>query len=329
MDRLGEILVDMKACTPQELQAALQTQSIFGGRLGTNLLELGIIDGRQLASALSRAHGVPCLDDAVEPEEEAIQTVPAELVERFGVVPIHVDDRILRVAVIDPRNLASLDDLAFATGRKLAVMVAPEARLWALMRRHYGIEKNLRGLAVDDDLEAAPGRELAFGRPEDERTRAVSHEEALRLMDLMDDPVVLSALLVRGAASSVGRAVFLKAHADRAVAWLGSGRLLDADVRGAEVPLRGDSLFAAAHDLRAPVLAPVVASPHTAKFFAALDGPLPMNAFVAPVLLRGRAVALLYADLGPGGTLRDEALELLALTTTLNRRFESLSPVAA
>ena len=325
--RLGEILVEMKACTAHELQAALQTQSIFGGRLGTNLLELGIVDGRQLASALSRAHGVPCLAEGTEPEEDAIQAVPAELAERFGVVPVHVDDRTLQVAVIDPRDVASLDDLAFATGRNVSVMVAPEARLWALMRRHYGIERKLRGLAVDDDLEAAP-EGVASARARDERTRAVSHQEVLRLMDLMDDPVVLSALLVRGAASSVGRAVFFKAHAERAVAWLGSGRFLERDVRGAEVPLRGDTLFAAAYDLRAPVLAPLMPSPATAGFFDALDGPLPMNAFVAPVLLRGRAVALLYADLGPGGTLREEALNLLALTTALNRRFDELSPVS-
>ncbi len=83
----------------------------------------------------------------------------------------------------------------------------------------------------------------------------------------------------------------------------------------------------AAHALRAPVLAPVTPSRDTARFFQQLDGPLPMNAFVAPVLLRGRAVALLYADLGPGGTLRDEALDLLSLSAALNRRFAALSPV--
>lgn len=323
-DRLGDILVDMKACTPKELQAALQTQSIFGGRLGTNLLELGIVDERQLATALSRAHGVPFLADDDEPDADAIAALTPELVERFGVVPIHADERNLRVAVIDPRDLASLDDLAFATGRRLQIIVAPEARLWALMRRHYGIEKHIRGLAMADDLEAAPGRDAALGRPEDERNRIISHEEALKLIDIMEDPVVLSALLVRGAASTVGRAVFLKAHPDRAVAWLGSGRLLERDIRGAEVPLDHHTIFAAAHDLRAPVLAPVTATPATARFFEILDGPLPMNAYVAPVLLRGRAVALLYADLGPGGTLREEAVNLLSLTTALNRRFETL-----
>ena len=326
--RIGEILVEMKACTPQELQAGLQTQSIFGGRLGTNLLELGIVDGRQLARALSTAHGVPCLDDASEPEEEALATLTPELVERFDVIPIHVDDRRLRVAVLNPRNLASLDDLAFATGKRIEVMVAPEARLWTLMRRHYGIERQLRGLDVEDDLEVAPGREAALGRATDERTRAISHPEALRLIGTLEDPLVLSALLVRGAASSVGRAVFLKAQGDRAVAWMGSGRLLDRDVRGAEVHLAGEeTIFGEAHALRAPVLAPVTPSGATARFFQQLDGPPPMNALVAPVILRGRAVALLYADLGPGGTLRDEALELLALSCALNRRFEALSPV--
>ena len=208
--RIGDILVDMNACTQQELQAALQTQAIFGGRLGTNLLELGIVDERQLASALSRVHGIPCVGDDVEPEPDAIAALSAELVERFGVIPLHTDDRLLRVAIVDPRNLASLDDLAFATGRRIEPVVAPEARLWTLMRRFYGIEKNLRGLAMDDDLEAAPGREAALASASAAGTRIISHGEALRLMDRMNDPVVLSALLVRGAASSVGRAVLLE-----------------------------------------------------------------------------------------------------------------------
>lgn len=327
--RIGDILVEMNACTRQELEAGLQTQSIFGGRIGTNLLELGIVDGRLLARALSTIHGVPCLEDDVEPAPEALAAVTPDLVERFEVIPLRVDDRQLRVAIADPRNLASLDELAFATGRRLEVVVAPEARLWALMRRHYQIEKRLRGLALDDDLEAAPGRGAALARIADDRTRVISHAEALRLITSVQDPVALSAVLVRGAASSVGRAVFLKTRGDRAVAWLGAGRLLDADVSGAEVPLGGERTpFAAAHALRAPVLAPVTAAPETTRFFQRLEGPLPMNAYVAPVLLRGRAVALLYADLGPGGTLREEALELLELSSAVNRRFEILSPVA-
>jgi len=334
MERIGEILVDMKACTPDEIRAGLKTQAILGGRIGTNLLELGIIDEAQLAAALSKAHGIPCMSGDIEPEEGAIDAVSPQLVERYGVVPLHSDDRRLRVAVSDPRDLQSLDDLAFATGKTVEPVLAPEARLWALMRRFYGIERRLRGLEVEDDLEiAGNARGARLGVPgpggtSAEGQRPLSQRETLDLIQQMSDPVVLSTVLVRGAASLVGRAVFLKSHGDRAVAWLSAGRLLACEIRGADVSLERENAFGAAAELRAPVLAPLRPTQPTARFFAALGAPAPMNALVVPVILRGRTVALLYCDAGPGGTLRDEAADVIALAACLNRRLETLAPVS-
>ncbi len=333
--RIGDILVEMKACTPQELQAALQTQAIFGGRLGTNLLELGIIDETQLAAALTKAFGIPCLAGDIQPEMDAIASVPPSLVERLGFVPLHVDDRHLKVVVADPRNLAKLDDLAFATGKSIEAVLAPEKRVWALMHRFYGIEKNLRGLDVEDDLEHAAttrGGDLgAAGVPGETPgvgPRLLGLDEALTLIEQIEDPVVLSALLARGAGGRAGRAVFLKCQGSRAVAWLAAGRLLEHDVRGVDFGLEREGPFGAAAELRAPVLMPLKIGRANAAFFEALGGAPPLNIFVAPVILRGRAVALLYADAGPAGTLRDEATDLIALTSALNRRFEGLAPAA-
>ncbi len=335
-ERLGDILVEMKACTPQELQAGLQTQAIFGGRIGTNLLELGIVDESQLAAALTKAYGVPCLTGEIRPEEEAIAAVPAQLVGRLGFVPLHVDDRKLRVVVADPRNLSKLDDVAFATGKTVEPVLASEARVWALMHRFYGIDNHLRGLDVEDDLETAAatrGGQVGIAKVPGDKPgdgpRLLSQREALDLIDAISDPVVLSALLVRGAGGRASRAVFLKCQGQRAVAWLGAGKLLQEDVRGVDVPLEHETPFGAAAELRAPVLAPLRPTPGTAPLFEALGGAPPMNAFVAPVILRGRAVALLYADAGPGATLREEAADLIALAAALNRRFEVLAPVSS
>lgn len=336
MERIGDILVEMRACSPQELQAALQTQGIFGGRIGTNLLELGIIDEKQLAAALTKAYGVPCLSGNIKPEPGAIEAVPAHLVERLGFVPLKVDDRRLQVVVADPRNLAKLDDLAFATGKSIEPMLASEARVWALMHKFYGIDIHLRGLEVEDDLEQAAttrGGEVGIAGIPGEKPgagpRLLSQREALDLIEEIADPVVLSALLVRGAGGCAGRAVFVKCQGSRAVAWLGAGRLLDSDVRGVDFVLDREGPFGAAAELRAPVLAPFRHSNANAPLFAALGGAPPMNIFVAPVILRGRAVALLYADAGPGGTLHEEAADLITLTATLNRRFEVLAPISA
>jgi hypothetical protein len=332
MERIGDILIEMKACTPEELQAALQAQAVFGGRIGTNLLELGIIDEKQLAAALGRAYGVPCLAGPIEPEEDAIAAVPAHLVERLGFVPLHVEERRLRVVVADPRDLAKLDDVAFATGKAVEPVLASEARVWELMRRFYGVERNLRGLDVEEDPVAAPpaGQAGSASDPGEARhaPRLLSNGEALHLIEKISDPVLLSALLVRGAGARAGRAVLLRCQGARAVAWLGAGRLLQADVRGVEVPLQEGTPFGAAAELRAPVVAPLQRTPGMTPLFEALGGEPPMNLFVAPVILRGRAVALLYADAGPSATLREEAADLIVLAGALNRRFGTLAPMA-
>jgi hypothetical protein len=335
-ERIGDILLEMKACTPQELQAGLQTQAIFGGRIGTNLLELGIIDEAQLAAALTKAYGVPCLAGAIEPDLNALAAVDAELVERLGIVPLQMDNRRLRVVVADPRNLSSLDELSFATGKTIEPVLAAESRVWELMHRCYGIDKHLRGLAVQDDLQAEAttrGGQIGAGTMPGEDTatapRVLPMREALDLIEQVSDPVVLSAVLVRGAGGRVGRAVFLKCQGSRAVAWLAAGPLLSNDVRGVEIPLEREGPFGAAAELRAPVLVPVRSTHGATPFYAGLGGAAPMNVFVAPVILRGRAVALLYADGGPGATLHEEAADLITLTATLNRRFQVLAPVSS
>jgi hypothetical protein len=333
MERIGQILVEMKACTAEELRAGLETQAILGGRIGTNLLELGIIDESQLAAALTRAYGIPCIAGDVEPEPAAIDAVSAHLAERFGVVPLQLEGKRLRVAVSDPRDLSKLDELAFATGKAIVPVLAAESRVWSLLRKFYGIDVHLRGLAVADELESAAAErgQVAMPKrgPEEGAPRILTQAEALGRMGQVSDPVVLSTLLVRGAAGIVGRAVFLKCHERYATGWLGAGRLFAHEVRGVNVPLDPESWFGPAAELRAPVLAPLRASTGTDRFFGALGEPLPFNAFLAPVILRGRAVALLYADAGPGGTVRDEAAELIGLTSALNRRLEILAPVSS
>ena len=57
--RLGETLIDDGHLSPRQLQESLRSQRIFGGSLGTHLLQLGFVDEATLLSALARVHGSP------------------------------------------------------------------------------------------------------------------------------------------------------------------------------------------------------------------------------------------------------------------------------
>jgi hypothetical protein len=155
--RIGELLVQDGACTPEALREALRNQVIFGGRVGTNLLELKAVDEEALARALGRLHRCPWVaGTALEPEPEAVRAVPAEVADRCEVVPLQLADRHITVAACDPSNLSILDEVAFVTGKTVRAVVAPEARIWALLRSEYGLIRELRGLDFEAESLAGP-----------------------------------------------------------------------------------------------------------------------------------------------------------------------------
>jgi hypothetical protein len=182
VERLGEILVGEGACPEEAVRDALKNQIIFGGRLGTNLLEIQAVSEEALARALGRQHRLPCLfgDLQIDPKASALLT--PEIADRLDAIPYVLSDRRLAVIVVDPRNLATLDEVAFATSKQVHPIVAPEARVWALLRRHYGIDRHLRGIEVDFGTMRA--------RVEDARGLRADGAAEMRLApvgDLMDE----------------------------------------------------------------------------------------------------------------------------------------------
>ncbi|HVI96326.1 MAG TPA: hypothetical protein VM753_20075 [Anaeromyxobacter sp.] len=147
--RIGELLLQARACDPDAIRAALQNQVIFGGRLGTNLLEIAAVQEPDLAEALGRRYRVPVLSGPLKLDRAALSLLRPDVADRHDVVPYLVADRRLAILVCDPSNLAMLDEVAFATGKQVHPIVVPEARLWVLLREGYGIDRQLRGIDVD------------------------------------------------------------------------------------------------------------------------------------------------------------------------------------
>jgi hypothetical protein len=147
--RLGEILVKQGACSEESVRDALKNQIIFGGRLGTNLLEIQAVTEEALAKALGKQHGLACVHGPQRLDPAAVALVTPEIADRYDAVPLLVQGRRLGLIVVDPRNLAMLDEFAFVTGKLVHPIVAPEARVWALLRETYAVDRHLRGIDVD------------------------------------------------------------------------------------------------------------------------------------------------------------------------------------
>lgn len=167
--RLGDLLVQNAVITPAQLIEALAAQKTYGGRLGTNLIELGYVSEQALSKFLAVQLKLPSagateLDDI---PSAALNAVPRELAEKYRIVPVALSGRRLSVAMTDPTDLRAVDEVAFRTGYTIQPMVAPDVLLAYALEKHYGVRRESRYIR----LSGAPDSEFQVVQP-------TSHYEA-------------------------------------------------------------------------------------------------------------------------------------------------------
>jgi hypothetical protein len=138
--RLGDYLVGAGVITQVQLDRALQEQTSWGGRLGQNLLTLGFIDERRLATAVARQLGLPAVDlDRATLPAEVSKLLPLEIAERYGLMPLGARPREgrLLVACFDPTDQGAIAAAARSSGMTPEVHVATAGAIDRAIRRYY------------------------------------------------------------------------------------------------------------------------------------------------------------------------------------------------
>ena len=140
MRTFGHYLVEHGVITKDQFEEATQSRVVFGGRLGTNLAELGYMRLEDIGRHLAKHLEVPLAPEEWlnNPSAEARKALAPELVEKHNVLPLRVEQRTLHLAMLDPHDPVQIDEIAFATGMRIVAYVVPEVQLLALLEHHYG-----------------------------------------------------------------------------------------------------------------------------------------------------------------------------------------------
>lgn len=152
MSRLGELLVAAGLLDGEKLAAALRAQVVWGGRLGTNLVELGFVELDDLSRVLGQLHGVPAaLARHFDKADPALQRrVSPALADKYSFVPLVVlEGDQIAIACLDPPNAAARAEIAAAFGiapDALVISLAAEQRIRYQLERVYDIARDPRYL---------------------------------------------------------------------------------------------------------------------------------------------------------------------------------------
>ncbi len=141
--KLGSILRALGIIDENQLQAALQHQQENGCKLGEALIELQYATQVQITQALARQFGIPYVDlSKGEIAKEVIDTVSKSVAEEHNILPVKKTAKSLIVAMIDPLDLVTLDELKFILGCEVECALTTPDAMSAAIARYYGVDQN-------------------------------------------------------------------------------------------------------------------------------------------------------------------------------------------
>jgi type IV pilus assembly protein PilB len=132
-------LLIQTGATPAQLEAATAEQAATGKALADVAVDLGLVTRVQLLGLVAAHLGGEWLEQApVSLAGDTIALIPAELARTYGVIPLRVEGRRLELLAVDPLNARIVEDLTFALGCDIRLVVADPLPVGNLIRRYYG-----------------------------------------------------------------------------------------------------------------------------------------------------------------------------------------------
>ena len=184
--RLGEMLIERRQITQEDLDRALEIQRERSDKLGKILVDLGFIAMRDVLAALSEQLGVPLVGlDEAPPDAPEIQGISARFMRQCLFLPIAMDDASVTLAMADPLDFETISAVRGFCGLKVRTALAAEQEILDAIDRFYGESETQRFVwrfrrrrSGREPRATARHGQRGAGDPSRERHHRAGHREA-------------------------------------------------------------------------------------------------------------------------------------------------------
>lgn len=150
---IGYFLIKTGKISESELFEALSLQQKEKGLLGNILVRLGYCTEDDIAKALAAKTGCKFVSiDDLGVSVTAANLIPTELAVKKGILPLYQDDRILYVAMKNPNDVVTRDNLSLMTGGlEIVPVVATDAELNAAIENYVNAAANISSFKQEEE----------------------------------------------------------------------------------------------------------------------------------------------------------------------------------
>ena len=139
--QLAEFFVEQRVLEPSQAEDVLNEAELNGKTIAQAMMDGGFIDEAGFYQTI--ANGL--VTDFIDVTErdiapEILHLIPSGLARLLGALPIEMSGSTLRVALVDPFDLHTAEDLRFALGKDIQVVVSPPEQIEELIKQYYGTD---------------------------------------------------------------------------------------------------------------------------------------------------------------------------------------------
>ena len=140
--RLGNILVNAGKITSYQLQEALKSQKAFGKKLGEILVDNKIITEEDIIEAVEQQTGIKKVNlNTINFDRKAITLIPQNLCDKYVLIPFGFDNNRIKVALSDPLNIFAIDDVSISTGFDIESFISRKDDIKKFIGIYYSSQK--------------------------------------------------------------------------------------------------------------------------------------------------------------------------------------------
>ena len=163
LPRLGDVLVEQGWLSPEALEEGLEAQAENGERLGQVLVQQKKITEQELLNALALQLDLEVME-SIEDKElrfDLVEQLPIQYLKKHEIFPFQSEDGTLRIAVNDPLDLEVLDDLRILFGQnEIRPVLVPAREILSAINRTYGQANDTTEQIMQDLGEEADSQHL-------------------------------------------------------------------------------------------------------------------------------------------------------------------------
>jgi type II secretion system protein E len=161
---VGQMLIDEGIISAEQLEIGLREQQKTHEFICTTLIKLGFSSEERIFELLSRQLNITYVklkDKEIEPL--IIQKVPAKFASHYKIIPIEFSESTLIIAMVNPLDIRTLDDLRLLLGIEVKAVLASEPDILEAIRKYYGVgadtlEKIIAQKSPQEKVKPKPGR---------------------------------------------------------------------------------------------------------------------------------------------------------------------------